>query len=42
MLQGLPDFAAAALTQVPQAAIDGDTRTVLEATARGELPPVWS
>jgi Bacterial PH domain len=42
MLQGLPEFAAAALTQVPPAAIDGDTRTVLEATARGDLPRVWS
>lgn len=42
MLQGLPEFAAAVLAQVPPAAIDGDTRTVLEATARGELPRVWS
>ena len=42
MLQGLPEFAAAALTRVPPAAIDGDTRAVLEATARGELPRVWS
>jgi hypothetical protein len=41
MLQGLPEFAAAALTQVPPATIDGDTRMVLEATARGELPRVW-
>jgi hypothetical protein len=41
MLQGLPEFAAAVLTQVPPATIDGDTRTVLEATARGELPRVW-
>jgi hypothetical protein len=42
MLQGLPEFAAAVLTQVPTAAIDEETRTVLEATARGELPRVWS
>jgi Bacterial PH domain len=42
MLQGLPEFAAAVLAQVPPAAVDGDTRTVLEATARGELPRVWS
>jgi hypothetical protein len=41
MLQGLPEFAAAVLTQVPSATIDGDTRMVLEATARGELPRVW-
>jgi hypothetical protein len=41
MLQGLPEFAAAVLTHVPPPAIDGDTRTVLEATARGELPRVW-
>ena len=41
MLQGLPEFAAAALAQVPPAAIDSDTRAVLEATARGELPRVW-
>ena len=41
MLQGLPDFAAAALGGVPPAAIDADTRALLEATARGELPRVW-
>jgi hypothetical protein len=41
MLRGLPEFAAAALTQVPPAAIDADTRTVLQATAQGELPQVW-
>jgi hypothetical protein len=42
MLQGLPEFAAAVLSQVPSAAIDADTRTVLEATAGGELPRMWS
>jgi hypothetical protein len=42
MLQGLPEFAAAALAQVSPVAIDVDTRAVLEATARGDLPPVWS
>ena len=41
MLQGLPEFAAAALAQVPPAAVDADTRAVLEATARGDLPRVW-
>lgn len=41
MLQGLPEFAAAVLSQVPPAAIDEDTRAVLEATGRGELPRVW-
>jgi hypothetical protein len=41
MLRGLPEFAAAVLAQVPSAAIDEDTRAVLEATARGELPRVW-
>ena len=41
MLQGLPEFAAAALGGVPPAAIDADTRALLEATARGELPRVW-
>ena len=41
MLQGLPEFAAAALAQVSPAAVDADTRSVLEATARGDLPRVW-
>jgi hypothetical protein len=41
MLRGLPEFAAAVLAQVPPAAIDADTRAVLEATAQGELPRVW-
>lgn len=41
MLRGLPEFAAAALAQVPPGSIDDDTRTVLEATAQGELPRVW-
>jgi Bacterial PH domain len=41
MLKGLPQFAAAVLGRVPSAAIDEDTRAVLEATARGELPRVW-
>ena len=41
MLQGLPEFAAAALGGVPPAAIDADTLALLEATARGELPRVW-
>jgi hypothetical protein len=41
MLRGLPEFAAAALNQVPQAAIDADTLAVLQATAQGELPRVW-
>ena len=42
MLHGLPEFAAAALTQVPPAAMDADTRAVLQATAQGDLPRVWS
>jgi len=41
MLRGLPEFAAAVLSQVPPAAVDGETRGVLEATARGDLPRVW-
>jgi Bacterial PH domain len=41
MLQGLPEFAAAALAQVSPAAVDADTRALLEATARGDLPRVW-
>jgi hypothetical protein len=42
MLRGLPEFAVSALTHVPATAVDADTREVLEATARGELPRVWS
>ena len=41
MLLGLPDFARAALAQVPPSAIDPETRVVLEATAAGNLPQVW-
>lgn len=41
MLVGLPGFAQAALGQVPPAAIDADTRSVLEATAAGNLPRIW-
>jgi hypothetical protein len=41
MLKGLPEFAAAVLAQVPPAAIDPDTRAVLQATAHGELPRIW-
>jgi hypothetical protein len=41
MLKGLPEFAAAVLAQVPPAAIDPDTRAVLQATAQGELPRIW-
>jgi Bacterial PH domain len=41
MLVGLPAFAQAALAEVPPMAIDPDTRLVLEATARGDLPKVW-
>jgi hypothetical protein len=42
MLVGLPEFARAALDHVPADAIDDATRVILEATARGDLPPVWS
>jgi Bacterial PH domain len=41
MLVGLPRFARAALGQVPPAALAPDARTVLEATAAGELPRIW-
>jgi len=41
MLQGLPEFARAALAQVPAAAIDPQTRPVLEATAQGNPPSLW-
>jgi len=41
MLVGLPGFAQAALGQVAPAAIDADTRSVLEATAAGNLPRIW-
>jgi hypothetical protein len=42
MLRGLPEFAAAALAQVSPAAIGEDAPVVLQATAQGELPRVWS
>jgi Bacterial PH domain len=42
MLIGLPSFARAALDHVPAAAIAGDTRTLLEATAAGNLPSIWN
>ena len=38
MLMGLPEFASLALCHVPAAAIDKETRSVLEATAIGHLP----
>jgi hypothetical protein len=41
MLQGLPEFARAVLAQVPAAAIDPETRPVLEATAQGNPPTLW-
>jgi hypothetical protein len=41
MLLGLQEFAQAALAQVPPAAIDVKTRTVLQATAAGDLPRIW-
>jgi len=41
MLQGLPEFARAALAQVPAAAIDPQTRPVLEETAQGNPPTLW-
>ncbi len=41
MLIGLPEFASAALAEVPPAAIDPGARTVLEATAAGDLPRIW-
>ncbi len=42
MLRGLPEFAAAALARVPAGAIDAETRQLLQATAAGDLPRIWS
>ena len=41
MLIGMPEFARAALAQVPPPAIDPDTRSVLEGTRAGDLPRIW-
>jgi hypothetical protein len=41
MLIGLPNFARAALEQVPPSAITPEARSVLEATRAGNLPSIW-
>jgi hypothetical protein len=40
-MTGLPQFAEAVLRHVRPAAIEAETHAVLEATARGNPPPVW-
>jgi hypothetical protein len=42
MLMGLPQFASLVLSHVQASAIDEPTRAVLEATAAGNPPNVWS
>lgn len=42
MLVGLPEFARLLLAHAPSYAIDAETRSMLEATAAGTPPPVWS
>ncbi len=41
MLTGLPDFASAALDHVPENAIEGRARQMLEAVRLGKLPSIW-
>lgn len=41
MLVGLPEFARLVLAHAPRDAIDEETLPILEATARGNPPPVW-
>jgi hypothetical protein len=41
MLLGLPQFARLLLKHSPPDTIDDNTRSILEATANGEPPPVW-
>ncbi len=41
MLMGLPELASHLLDHAPPAAIDAETRLILEATARGNPPSVW-
>jgi hypothetical protein len=42
MLIGLPEFARALLVAAPADAMDADTRRVLEATAQGNPPSLWT
>jgi hypothetical protein len=42
MLMGLPEFARLLLERVPGDAVDSDTRQVLQATAEGRPPSVWT
>jgi Bacterial PH domain len=42
MLIGLPEFARALLSSAPAGAMDADTRRILEATAEGNPPSLWT
>lgn len=42
MLVGLPEFARLVLAHAPPGVIDRETLPILEATAAGHPPPVWS
>jgi hypothetical protein len=42
MLIGLPTFARAALEKIPATSIDPMTRAILEQTAAGSPPSIWS
>jgi hypothetical protein len=42
MLMGLPEFARLLLQLAPEEAVDPDTRQVLQATAEGHPPSVWT
>ena len=42
MLIGLPEFARLLLAHAPPHAIDGETLVILQATADGNPPSVWS
>ena len=42
MLMGLPEFAQALLKSTPTDAMDTDTLEILEATAEGNPPSLWS
>jgi hypothetical protein len=42
MLMGLPAFARLLLEDAPEDAIDSGTLRILQATAEGKLPSVWT
>jgi hypothetical protein len=42
MMMGLPEFARVLLKSAPQAVIDAQTLDVLQATAAGHPPSVWT